>query len=205
VNEQFKQSVERIVQERVSQFDNYLSELRVYVDDKVKGINRVLIDLSQQTQSVQTKEDQQGFGGLEGRMVLWVDDHPENNEYQRKILEDVGVRFRLALSTDEAVEQYRKTKFDLIITDMGRASNEKAGLDLLQDLKRLESRTPVIVFASHRALVNHGREALDLGAVSITTGTPTLLKEVIRTLTRVGPGFAGERRDNTLRMKRKVT
>lgn len=35
--------------------------------------------------------------------VLWVDDRPENNQYDRKALEAMGVRIELALSTTEAL------------------------------------------------------------------------------------------------------
>src|SRR5258707_8804977 len=35
--------------------------------------------------------------------VLWVDDRPENNVYERQAFEAVGLKFSLALSTDDAL------------------------------------------------------------------------------------------------------
>jgi hypothetical protein len=36
--------------------------------------------------------------------MLWVDDHPENNTYERRALKAVGIKFTLVLSTREASE-----------------------------------------------------------------------------------------------------
>ena len=37
------------------------------------------------------------------RHILWVDDHPDNNVYERQAFESMGLRFSLALSTREAL------------------------------------------------------------------------------------------------------
>ncbi len=37
--------------------------------------------------------------------VLWVDDNPNNNSYERQALEALGVSFVLAISTDEALKK----------------------------------------------------------------------------------------------------
>ena len=47
--------------------------------------------------------------------ILWVDDRPQNNVYERQAFEGVGLRFTLALSTDEAVERLSQTKYAAII------------------------------------------------------------------------------------------
>ena len=45
--------------------------------------------------------------GDDGRRnhILWVDDRPENNTYERQAFEAMGIRFTLALSTNDAFER----------------------------------------------------------------------------------------------------
>ena len=38
--------------------------------------------------------------------ILWVDDRPENNTYERNTLEQYGLAFTLALSTEQALKIY---------------------------------------------------------------------------------------------------
>ncbi len=59
--------------------------------------------------------------------ILWVDDRPSNNIYERQALEALGISFTLAKSTEEALEKISKQSFDAIISDMGRPPDSRAG------------------------------------------------------------------------------
>jgi hypothetical protein len=48
--------------------------------------------------------------------VLWVDDRPSNNEFERKNLRPHGIVFENVVSTAEAVEQLANEHYDLVIT-----------------------------------------------------------------------------------------
>ena len=52
--------------------------------------------------------------------MLWVDDRPANNEFERKWLRPHGIVFDSVVSTDEALEQLSNESYDLVITDLGR-------------------------------------------------------------------------------------
>jgi hypothetical protein len=52
--------------------------------------------------------------------VLWVDDNPSNNEYERSLLRADGIVFDNVVSTAEAIAQLRTSTYDLVITDLGR-------------------------------------------------------------------------------------
>ena len=52
--------------------------------------------------------------------VLWVDDKPANNEWERKLLRPHGIVFDNVVSTSEAVQQLANESYDLVITDLGR-------------------------------------------------------------------------------------
>jgi CheY-like chemotaxis protein len=66
---------------------------------------------------------------LRGALVLWADDHPENNEQVQKILEDLGMRFVTAKSTDEALQRLERDSYDLIISS-SRHNEQAAPLTL---------------------------------------------------------------------------
>ena len=48
--------------------------------------------------------------------ILWVDDHPANNEQERAFLRPEGILFDNVVSTREAIEQLRFSRYDLVIT-----------------------------------------------------------------------------------------
>jgi CheY-like chemotaxis protein len=113
-----------------------------------------------------------------GRTILWVDDYPENNKDERKELEARGFRIIQSLSTKDALERRRKRTFDLVISDMGRGRQDRAGLDLLEALRSSGDATPYVIYASLRAL-NYKAEALQKGALDIIT-TPHELYALVR-------------------------
>jgi CheY-like chemotaxis protein len=42
--------------------------------------------------------------GLAGKSILWVDDRPANNIYERQAMEALGIRFTISTSTEEALQ-----------------------------------------------------------------------------------------------------
>ena len=83
-----------------------------------------------------------------GRRVLWVDDNPTNNFYQRQSLAALGMTVENVLSTEQALEALRGSRFDIIISDMGRGSNDRAGFDLLTAVKEARIATPLIFYTA---------------------------------------------------------
>ncbi len=61
------------------------------------------------------------------RQILWVDDRPDNNIYERKAIESMGLEFSLALCTEEALTLLSHRRFAAIISDMGRKEGPKEG------------------------------------------------------------------------------
>lgn len=68
--------------------------------------------------------------------ILWVDDRPENNVYERQAFEAQGINFSLALSTYEALELLKTNKFAAIISDMGRKEGLKKAMLFLRSYMR---------------------------------------------------------------------
>lgn len=116
-----------------------------------------------------------------GSQVLWVDDRPGNNVFERQALEALGIRIDLSISTEDALEKMRRRSFDLVISDMGRPPDERAGYTLLGEMRSSGSVTPVVIYSGSRA-PEHVREAIRNGAIGATNSPQELISIVTRTL-----------------------
>jgi len=119
-----------------------------------------------------------------GAKILWVDDNPGNNTHERQSLEALGVRFVLARSTEEGIAALQQEKFDLIISDMNRPPDSKAGYTLLESLRKAGDQTPYIIYASSRSAANQ-LEARSRGAIGCTNSPNELFGMVLSVLGRL--------------------
>lgn len=111
--------------------------------------------------------------------ILWVDDRPANNTYERQAFEAMGLRFTLALSTDEALQRLAQNRFAAIISDMGRREGPREGYVLLDKLRKDGDHTPLFFYASSNA-PEHKRETLDHGGQGCTNNAQELFEMVTR-------------------------
>lgn len=101
------------------------------------------------------------------KRVLWVDDKPSNNIYERQAFEAQGIEFDLALSTSEALEKFAKNKYTAIISDMGRKEGPQEGYVLLDKLRSGGNLTPFVIYAGSN-LPEHRKMAREKGALGST-------------------------------------
>jgi two-component system invasion response regulator UvrY len=104
------------------------------------------------------QSDERGIGttGLEGARtvpfirVLIVDDHAMIRRGLRALLNDEfrGATFGEAADALQAVEQLRKSEWDVALLDITLPG--KSGLDLLKELKAEWPRLPVLVLSGHK-------------------------------------------------------
>ena len=113
------------------------------------------------------------------RTVLWVDDRPDNNRYERQAFEASGLRFALAVSTTEALAKVSQEKFAAIISDMARSEGPREGYVLLDRLRSQGDRTPLFFYASSDS-PEHKREALAHGGQGSTNKAQELFEMVMR-------------------------
>jgi CheY-like chemotaxis protein len=182
-------TVQELLDEQLRQSDLLINENKEKSAKQFEKINKMILELSAKSDKINEQTSQNfrenekaNVNTLKGKKILWVDDYPENNDYPRQMLEQAGVIFDLALETESAINILRTKKFDLIISDMGRGSNHSAGLDLLKELKKIGINTPVVIFASSRALNRYGEEARALGAIAVTSGITDVLNVVQKEL-----------------------
>jgi len=116
--------------------------------------------------------------------ILWVDDRPENNVYERQALEQQGLQFRIALSTDAALDILKRDKFAAIISDMGRKEGPQEGYVLLDALRKSGNQTPYVIYAGSN-LPEHKQMARERGALGSTNRAQELFQLIMRAVQSV--------------------
>ncbi|WFE31218.1 response regulator [Micromonospora sp. WMMD975] len=114
--------------------------------------------------------------------ILWVDDEPEANVYERARAVDGGYEVVQATSTEMALKLISGTGPTVIVSDMGRMENGRfnatAGLDLVRDLRRQGDQTPVVFYTSPRGVARYRAESGAIAGVSCTA-SPTELARIL--------------------------
>ncbi len=115
------------------------------------------------------------------KLVLWVDDRPNNNIIERRSMAAYNIDFVLAESTGQALAELNKQHFDAIISDMGRPPDSRAGYTLLEALRGSGDQTPYFIYAGSRR-PEHVREARSRGAQGTTNMGDELLQMLLPAL-----------------------
>jgi DNA-binding response OmpR family regulator len=79
--------------------------------------------------------------------VLWVDDHPRNNEVERRYLERSKIAVYQVKTTEEALELLAMYKYGAVISDMNRNDKPLDGLTLVKAMRGRGDRTPFILYS----------------------------------------------------------
>jgi CheY-like chemotaxis protein len=139
-----------------------------------------IIDLVSKTSSNNKDQKKQQSEKWRNR-ILWVDDRPENNVYERQAFESQGIEISLALSTNEALEILNTIKYAVIISDMGRKEGTKGGYVLLEKIRKSGDKTPFFIYAGSNS-PEHKKLALDKGAQGSTNRPQELYEMVLNTI-----------------------
>src|SRR3990167_9326317 len=81
--------------------------------------------------------------------ILVIDDEIEILENCKRILEHAGYRCLTTSQTDSILDLVAMEKPDLVFTDLKMA--HKNGIEVLREIKSVDSRIPVILFTAHAA------------------------------------------------------
>jgi CheY-like chemotaxis protein len=120
---------------------------------------------------------------LEGARVLWIDDHPGNNLYERTALAAVGVTVDLAVSTGEAIHIASALSPDVVISDIARDGDPVGGLAGLTTLRQRGLTAPFVFYTGKV----DPTKATPPGAFAITERPDSLLHYVFDLLDRGEP------------------
>jgi CheY-like chemotaxis protein len=143
----------------------------------INNPSKITLDTNLESWSNEIENESKAKAEFPRRSILWVDDRPANNILERQSLRSYGFEFDLAQSTQEALDALRSRRFDLIISDMGRPPDARAGYTLLDAVRGKGDNTPYIIYAGSRS-PEHTAEAIRRGAQG-TTNRPSELVSMV--------------------------
>jgi two-component system invasion response regulator UvrY len=113
--------------------------------------------------------------------VLIADDHAVFRRGLRETISEAfpKVTFGEAKTAEETLESVRRHDWEILILDISMPG--KSGLDILEDLKRLRPKLPILLLSMHPE-EQFARRALKSGAAGYLTkeSVPEELKEAVR-------------------------
>ena len=78
--------------------------------------------------------------------VLWVDDHPENNVFEKRFFEKHRIAVHPVTTSEDALKLLAIYDYKAVISDMGRGEDRLAGARFVQRLRARNDRTPVVIY-----------------------------------------------------------
>lgn len=153
----------------------------VAVDDLIRSVEKA-VDLARESSA--------------NPVVLWVDDNPDNNRYERKAMEAVGIQFVLSKTTTDALEKLSGQIFAAVISDMGRREGAREGYVLLDAMRSRGDATPLFFYASSNAPA-HKQETYQHGGQGCTNDGQELFEMVTNVV--FGPQPSGRFASRTRR------
>lgn len=112
--------------------------------------------------------------------ILWIDDVPENNINEWKMFLQLSAKIAIAKSSESALEMLKKSKYDVIISDMARVDEKDSGLKFLNKFQEDDKTTPVIFYIG----IFDPKLGIPGGAFGITNRPDELLHLVLDALER---------------------
>jgi CheY-like chemotaxis protein len=157
----------------VSKSDDASEGKQVLDDEKAREIANIV------SQAVKPRMAQQ----LADASILWVDDNPSINTYERIALEALGIHATICTSTEDALEKLRLNKYQVIVSDMSRPPDLEAGYTLLEELKKRQIDTDYIIY-DVSILPEQRTEARRKGAFGSTNNPGELFQLVTNAIER---------------------
>lgn len=161
--------------------DEITEQQRVLISDMQSEIGELKKELSKfSTGNNLSKLKDKTYHSVKDRVsrILWVDDQPKNNSFLIANLESMGVSVKTVESSKLAINAFRSGRYDTIISDIGRPESEKAGIELVQEIRKTDTNIPIHIYCGSWAAKNLKNEALNAGANSITSSGTVLLNSL---------------------------
>jgi CheY-like chemotaxis protein len=105
------------------------------------------VDVPKIRQTIERAFTPEVADALAGKAVLWVDDNPRNNDLVVRALKKLGLHVEQVETTTAGMIRLGERRFDLILSDMGRRDNMRAGYELLEQVRAQDQTVPFFIFA----------------------------------------------------------
>ena len=86
---------------------------------------------------------------LRGARLLWVDDHPENNAWERELFRSLGVVIVPVESTRSALGCLQTETFDLVLSDIRRDDESTDGLEGATQIHAARPTVPILFYVQN--------------------------------------------------------
>jgi CheY-like chemotaxis protein len=86
---------------------------------------------------------------VQGARILWIDDRPENNSWERGLLSSMGARFVTVESTRSAVAVLRQERLDLVLSDIARGGNQREGIEAIRRIRSVQPHIPIVFYTGY--------------------------------------------------------
>jgi DNA-binding NtrC family response regulator len=90
----------------------------------------------------------------------------------------LNIEITFSTSTEDALKKIRSYEYSVIISDMGRPPDSRAGYTLLEEIQKMKINKPFIIYAGSN-LPEHKAEALRRGAYG-STNNPQELFDLVK-------------------------
>ncbi|WP_376094421.1 hypothetical protein ACE7GA_01090 [Roseomonas sp. CCTCC AB2023176] len=115
---------------------------------------------------------------IQGARLLWIDDNPHNNREEIALFEAAGARVETQTTTEGARENLNRRMPDVILSDIARGEDQKAGLRFADEVAA-DGKAPPIIF-----YVGAAAKPLPISAFGLTDRPDELVHLVLDALAR---------------------
>ncbi len=124
---------------------------------------------------------------LAGIRLLWVDDRPQNNVMIASNFEKLQMVVDTAQTTDAGLRMFEDGHYDAVITDMARAGEAEAGINLTKAIRQRRADVPVFIYCGPGGARYHGAAARAAGATEVTDSQTVLTRHIMNLKKLVPP------------------
>lgn len=113
--------------------------------------------------------------------ILLVDDNKLGLVARKTVLEELGYRITTAAEGQEALEQFGRTQFDLMITDYKMPKMN--GLELINRVRERSANLPIILISGYADAL--GFDEASTGANVVIPKSATEVAQLVRSVSRL--------------------
>jgi CheY-like chemotaxis protein len=117
---------------------------------------------------------------VHGRILL-VDDNANGLSARKSVLEEVGHKIAAVTSGADALEQFAKQKYDLVVTDYKMPRMD--GLELIVRLRRLSPDLPIVLISGYVDAL--GLNEASTGADAVIQKSANEVSHLLRAVSRL--------------------
>jgi Response regulator containing CheY-like receiver, AAA-type ATPase, and DNA-binding domains len=141
----FRATIREQIFPRLTRFNAFGVEVEIAVKQE---LDRAAVEKPAGTEAERTQTARRAARlseVLRGAHVLLVNDVPEEMLTPTSIMRSLGVEVDIVTSTVSALDSLRHRRYDVVVSDMVRESEQTAGLDLIQKMRSRNRTEPVIL------------------------------------------------------------